>query len=270
MAAMNPRTGRNFVTRSVLFLSHLLVFYNPQPLLDSPPSATQLDYILPPAADLNFHKGTTMERKSTTKPSFFQILIHNDFTRSLKVPLAFGQKHKNILTENMRLRIGSGETWDVKVEQADDGHYYFTKGWEDFARDLKLERSDFIGFTFDDNSTFDVTAWGSDGCGKEYSFPHPYVVVDDDSSEDELLEQQEEETNVINPKFAIVLQQHMQELCGGGWFDRSPNMRLNKNGFRLDFAKGWRDFRKATGMRFYRTYLFEFIPWKGVIQVKEV
>ncbi|KAL7141291.1 hypothetical protein ABFS83_08G043700 [Erythranthe nasuta] len=260
MATMNPRTGRNFVARSV--------------------------------------KGTTMERKSTTKPSFFQILIHRDFTRSLKVPLAFGQRHKNILTENMRLRIGSGETWDVKVEQTDDGHYYFTKGWEDFARDLKLERSDFIGFTFDDKfkSTFDVTAWGSDGCGKEYSFPHPYVVVDDD---DELLEQEEEETNVVNPKFVIVLQRsHISrvsicknyaeeagligkkrvvlEYQPGGYCSsvvldfRSKNMRLNKNGFRLDFAKGWRDFRKATRMRFYRTYSFEFIPWKGVIQVKEV
>ncbi|KAL8035031.1 hypothetical protein ABFX02_12G070500 [Erythranthe guttata] len=179
--------------------------------------------------------------------------------RAQKVPLAFLQKHKKILTENMRLRICSGETWNVKVEQTEDGHHYFTEGWIDFALDLKLERSDFVGFTFDDKfySTFDVTAWGSDGCGKEYFFLHPYVVIDDD----ELLEQ--EETNVSNPKFVIVLQRsHISRVSICKHYAEEASLigkkrvvlQYHPGGFRLDFSRGWRDFRVATGMCYYKTF----------------
>ncbi|XP_012852869.1 PREDICTED: uncharacterized protein LOC105972453 [Erythranthe guttata] len=79
-----------------------------------------------------------------------------------------------------------------------------------------------------------------------------------------------EEAGLMGKK-RVVLQYRPGGYCSSVVLDfRSKNMRLNKKGFRLDFAQGWRDFRVATGMRYYRAYSFEFIPSKGLIEVMEV
>ncbi|KAG8362614.1 hypothetical protein BUALT_BualtUnG0058600 [Buddleja alternifolia] len=80
-----------------------------------------------------------MARKLKDQPSFFKILITENYYRKLRLPSLFVEQYRNILPEDAKFRISSGETWDVRLERMDDDDYYFTQGWRKFAKDLELQ-----------------------------------------------------------------------------------------------------------------------------------
>ncbi|KAK6129031.1 hypothetical protein DH2020_037228 [Rehmannia glutinosa] len=96
-----------------------------------------------------------------------------------------------------------------------------------------------------------------------------------------------------NPSFEIVMKQHRQSrVCVPRHFAEAAGLigdkkvyleypgghhgyvlldfRPSKSNFKLDLARGWSNFRKLNGLAFGKTYLFEFIPRKKVIQVKQI
>ena len=88
-----------------------------------------------------------------------------------RLPPDFTGKYGRILPENVKISISSGESWEVRIEQMEDEHYYFTKGWNKFVKDLDLNIFELIVFWFDlSSSTFDVAVYGITTSEKDYSF----------------------------------------------------------------------------------------------------
>ncbi|XP_073044884.1 uncharacterized protein [Primulina eburnea] len=111
-----------------------------------------------------------MAEERRSKPSFFKVLLNEDFTLQLRLPAAFVQKHGNILHENAVLGASSGESWVVKLEHI--GEYekcHFTRGWPKFAKDLGLKMGEFLVFWLVGKSTFDVLVFGISGCERVIS-----------------------------------------------------------------------------------------------------
>ncbi|XP_011099240.1 B3 domain-containing protein At3g17010-like [Sesamum indicum] len=259
-----------------------------------------------------------MGRKPNCMPSFFKIFITDDFTRQLRVPPVFVQKHGGCLTaENVKLRISSGETWDVKLERMNNEQYYFTMGWTEFVQDIKLEKLEFLVFRLIGKSTFDVYVYGILGCERQ-SFGRTCRVEDSGEfssgykcmnrqpsgrknkrSRTRIMENEgagtddESKSNNSNPYFEIVLKRHqLSRVCirkhfaeaagligkkkvaveypGGQRWNVVLDSRSTLSNFKLDLAVGWSDFRKANKLRFGRTYSFEFIPSRNVIEVKQI
>ncbi|KAL3819986.1 hypothetical protein ACJIZ3_005891 [Penstemon smallii] len=78
-----------------------------------------------------------------------------NFTRKLRLPVAFVKKHAEILPENAKLRTSLGETWSVEIEQ------------RKFAEDAGLEFGEFIIFLFSGKFVFDISVFGVNGCERE-------------------------------------------------------------------------------------------------------
>lgn len=106
------------------------------------------------------------------------------FFRSMqRLPPAFGQRYGSILPENAKLRINSGKTWDLKVEQMEDGQFCFTRGWENFVKDVGLEMGEFLVFRFVGKSMLDVSVYGTSACEREIP-ASSFQVEDSDPDED--------------------------------------------------------------------------------------
>ncbi|KAL0343604.1 UNVERIFIED_CONTAM: hypothetical protein Sangu_1247800 [Sesamum angustifolium] len=258
-------------------------------------------------------------RKPNHIPSFFKIFIADDFTRQLRLPPVFVQKYGGLLTgENVKLRIRSGETWNVKLERMNNEQYYFTMGWTEFVEDIKLEKLEFLVFKFIGKSRFDVYVYGILGCERQSfgltcrvedsgAFSSGYKCMNQPTgrnnkrSRTRIVENEgagtddESESNNTNPYFEVILKQHQQSrVCirkhfaeaagligkkkvameypgpGGQRWTVVLDSRSTVSNFKLDLAAGWPDFRKANKLRFGRTYSFEFIPGRNVIEVKQM
>ncbi|CAI9752819.1 unnamed protein product [Fraxinus pennsylvanica] len=114
----------------------------------------------------NLFLGKPMARKPKPKPSFFKVLIGN-FTPRLRLPALFVLNYGEILPENVTLKIDSGKSWNVKLEQ-DEGQHYFTQGWVEFVEDLDLKMGTFLVFRVVDNWTVNVLVYGLSGCEMEF------------------------------------------------------------------------------------------------------
>ncbi|KAK6128908.1 hypothetical protein DH2020_037347 [Rehmannia glutinosa] len=68
----------------------------------------------------------------------------------------------------------------------------------------------------------------------------------------------------LTTKEAVVLQYLPKQHCWPVLLHRYPKLPW----FRLDISRGWSEFRRTNGLVFGRTYLFEYIPDKNVIQIK--
>ncbi|KAL0377789.1 UNVERIFIED_CONTAM: hypothetical protein Sradi_3084400 [Sesamum radiatum] len=252
-----------------------------------------------------------MGRKPNHTPSFFKIFIAHDFTRQLRLPPVFIQRYGGLLTaENVKLRISSGETWDVKLELMNNEQYYFTMGWTEFVEDIKLEKLEFLVFRLIGKSAFDVYVYGSLGCERQSfgqtcraedsgEFSSDYKCRKKKRSRTRFVENEgagtddESKSNNSNPYFETILKRHqVSRVCirkhfaeaagligkkkvgveypGGQRRDVVLHARSTVSNFKLDLAAGWSDFRKANKLRFGRSYSFEFIPGRNVIEVKQI
>ncbi|KAG8384484.1 hypothetical protein BUALT_Bualt04G0122500 [Buddleja alternifolia] len=230
-----------------------------------------------------------MGRKLKDQPSFFKILITENYYRKLRLPSFFVEQYRNILPEDAKFRISSGETWDVRLERMDDDDYYFTQGWKKFTKDSELKRFEFLVFWFNRKSTFEVSSYGLHGCENELV---PYNACDDISN-------QRSKSGVANeegsqPYFEMLLKKHhryrltlprkfvvaaglMEEetvkleylpaVVAAGYEEVTLDQRYPK---RTDMATGWREFREANGVVIGNRYSFKFSPGKNVIRVKGI
>ncbi|KAL3813571.1 hypothetical protein ACJIZ3_014839 [Penstemon smallii] len=137
-----------------------------------------------------------MARNPKSSRSFFKAMVKN-FTRELRLPVAFVKKHAEILPENAKLRTSSGETWNVEIEQRADEQYYFTGGWNKFAEDAGLEFGEFIVFMFSEKSVFDISVFGVNGCEREISCSD---LLDEDSESESETDPDSDEERDLNTK----------------------------------------------------------------------
>ncbi|KAL3833388.1 hypothetical protein ACJIZ3_008124 [Penstemon smallii] len=248
-----------------------------------------------------------MARKPKIRPSFFKVLISN-FSHRLKLPPSFVKKHREILPENAKLRTSSGEMWDIRLEQIEDGRYCFTRGWKKFRKDLGLKIGEFVVFWFNNGeSTFDVSVLGINGCEREKLCSNSRVELDPDYVVDlnkDCTCMNPVSCNEVagtssvtlwnNPRMEIVLKQSRKyrvslrkdfaeaaRLIGkrAVVLEYEPKQHYGAvildsqkslSQFRLDLGAGWNDFRKTNELVNGETYLLEFNPRKNVIQVKEL
>ncbi|KAI3452084.1 hypothetical protein Pfo_008749 [Paulownia fortunei] len=174
--------------------------------------------------------------------SYFE-LIQNFHLKSKKFERFFAQKYRGILPENAKLRICSGESWDVRVEQMDDDHYYFTRGWTKFTKDMELEKLEFLVFWFAANSTFDVSVYGITGCEKE-SLRRTCQGLKNKQSRTRIVENEaawtDEETKSenSNPHFEIVLNRHRSSrVCVAKHFAEAAGL-IGKKKVALEYPGG--------------------------------
>ncbi|KAL3846318.1 hypothetical protein ACJIZ3_003721 [Penstemon smallii] len=113
--------------------------------------------------------------ESIPRNFFFKVMINENFTRELQLPPVFVRLHEEILPVKAKLRISSGETWNVKLEQTDDKQYFFTRGRNKFVKYFRLQLGEFVMFTLSGNSIFDVTVFGINQCDRKIDFSdsHP-------------------------------------------------------------------------------------------------
>ncbi|PIM99217.1 hypothetical protein CDL12_28293 [Handroanthus impetiginosus] len=248
-----------------------------------------------------------MGRKPKSRPSFYKV-IFNELTNHLRLPHVFVQKYRENLPKSAKLRISSGETWNVELEDMGDEEFCFTRGWTKFSADIGLKMWEFLVFYFNvGNSTFDVSVYGPSGCERQISTRDK----GSDSDEDEVVLLSQDVTSInhnidpqlvaqeeAHPQFQIYLKPHHRSrltihkkfaLAAGLASRKSrkavvlqypPDQRCwpvlldhdfpKLPYFRLDMARGWPEFMKKNGLKFMKTYLFEYIPDKNVIEVKLV
>ncbi|KAK6129046.1 hypothetical protein DH2020_037207 [Rehmannia glutinosa] len=68
----------------------------------------------------------------------------------------------------------------------------------------------------------------------------------------------------LTSKEALVLQYPPKQRCWPVMLQQVPILSW----FRLDISRGWSEFRRTNGLVYEKTYLFEYIPDKNVIQIK--
>ncbi|KAL8507163.1 hypothetical protein ACS0TY_004598 [Phlomoides rotata] len=79
------------------------------------------------------------------------------------------QKYGSNLQKNVKLRIESGRSWDVKVESMEDELFCFSRGWENFAQDVGLKMGEFLVFNLNGGGlSVDVSVYETSGCKKEF------------------------------------------------------------------------------------------------------
>ncbi|XP_073147787.1 B3 domain-containing protein Os03g0212300-like isoform X2 [Henckelia pumila] len=106
-----------------------------------------------------------MARNQKSMPSFFKVLINEDFNRQLRLPPAFTKEWGEILPKSLaQLRTGSGTMWDVKLEKLEDQNYYFSGGWSKFCEDAGLAIGEFLVFWYSGRAVFDVSVYGINAC----------------------------------------------------------------------------------------------------------
>ncbi|XP_073147133.1 putative B3 domain-containing protein At5g66980 [Henckelia pumila] len=102
-----------------------------------------------------------MEMKQKSMPSFFKVLINEDFNRQLRLPPAFVKEWGETLPKSFaQLRTSSGTMWDVKLEKREDQNYYFAGGWSKFCEDVGLAIGEFLVFWYSERAVFDVLVYG--------------------------------------------------------------------------------------------------------------
>ncbi|XP_073128628.1 B3 domain-containing protein REM5-like [Henckelia pumila] len=242
-----------------------------------------------------------MELERLSKPSFFKVLFNECFTRQLRLPTAFVQKHGEMLAENAVLRGSSGKCWAVKLEHSGDEECYFKVGWPKFAEDWGLRMGEFLVFWLAGKSTFDVWVFGINGCQRELiSNSDSHEQVHNLHTHHAQVSNKRRNTSVLEkeaarspPKvdlssplyFEIVLKKYHKSRVGLGMkFAKASGLisqdrvvleyvpkhhftavALHPNTCRVDMS--WSSFRQENGLIIGRTYSFQFNPSKNVIQV---
>ncbi|PRQ26591.1 putative transcription factor B3-Domain family [Rosa chinensis] len=98
------------------------------------------------------------------RQAFFKALM-GDFSQHLRIPSAFIKNLNRRSLHTCRLKGPSGQCWVVELEKRGN-RLFFHKGWEEFVKHHPLEVGDFLIFSCDGVSMFDVTIYGKTFCEK--------------------------------------------------------------------------------------------------------
>ncbi|KAL7101255.1 hypothetical protein ACP275_08G044100 [Erythranthe tilingii] len=231
-----------------------------------------------------------MAMKKKNRPSFFAVLVQG-YINKLQVPPAFVRKCGFNWPENAQLRTSCGEIWDVKIEEFNE-YKYFTVGWRKFVKDAELRREEFLVFWFNINSSiFDVSIFGIGGLERGISVQNNISItedeLDDDDDDDDALAPAGN-----GPRFDLLLKKHhisrlqlrKDFVVAAGLLGENavileypPYKRrwtvtlhryTNVKKFRIDMSRGWGGFRRANGLVCGKTYSFQYIKDKNVVEVK--
>ncbi|KAL3833389.1 hypothetical protein ACJIZ3_008125 [Penstemon smallii] len=207
---------------------------------------------------------------------------------NIRLPPAFVRRYSEILpgTGNATLRINSGKTWKVKLEELENAEYWFTRGWNIFVKDVGLEFGEFLVFTYNGTSIFDVSVFGVSGCEREF-----LAGTDSDIEADEIVNKSNDNSNPYLEvsladyrKSRVCIRKHFAEAAGlisrssvsleyedGSHVDDVQLVCRESRGYSiLELASGWPEFRKKNKLVMGKTYSFEFIPNRNVIRVKPI
>ncbi|KAK3020995.1 hypothetical protein RJ639_045460 [Escallonia herrerae] len=106
------------------------------------------------------------QKPDLRSPSFFKVLISDNFASKLQIPRAFVKKFLRKSPGNHLLKTESGRSWGVTIEEIGQKHY-FVHGWHKFLEDHRLEEGDFLVFWLIVDSTFQVNIYDPSGCEKK-------------------------------------------------------------------------------------------------------
>ncbi|KAJ7958095.1 B3 domain-containing protein [Quillaja saponaria] len=100
----------------------------------------------------------------------FTQFLGSGYHEQLALPKKFSDYMKKKLPENVTLKGSSGLVWDVQLTTMDDT-LFFTHGWQQFVKDHCLEETDFLNFTYNGDTQFDVSIVNRESlCEKEASY----------------------------------------------------------------------------------------------------
>ncbi|CAB4307878.1 unnamed protein product [Prunus armeniaca] len=109
-----------------------------------------------------------MARKPTKPspklPSFFKVLLGDDFSQQLCLPPAVMMHYNGPSHCKCALRGPIGKWWTVGLEEMED-KFYFYEGWRRFVTDHSLKVGYFLVLDHQGGSKFDVTIYHPMGCG---------------------------------------------------------------------------------------------------------
>ncbi|XP_022642858.1 putative B3 domain-containing protein At5g66980 [Vigna radiata var. radiata] len=119
-----------------------------------------------------------------TPQEFFKVFLTRRGSTQLQIPRSFTKFFTGIPPCKVVLVEQDGKHWDVKVEIIEGG-LVFKSGWQEFAKEKKLEDCDFLVFEYDGKTTFNVKIFGKTGCRKVAAPPKvvPIVNLEEDSDE---------------------------------------------------------------------------------------
>ncbi|KAK4772400.1 hypothetical protein SAY86_014175 [Trapa natans] len=121
-------------------------------------------------------------------PSFFKVMVGDDFLTNLKVPPAFVKHFGGTLPEVVHLTScyfdeGTSISWMVKTERCENG-CYIRGGWPEIAKDLDLQIGDFLVFQLLSNGELEVAAYDRTCCEKRVRVGLPSSLHIPDDFED--------------------------------------------------------------------------------------
>ncbi|GER49823.1 B3 domain-containing protein [Striga asiatica] len=230
---------------------------------------------------------TKLRRRRNT---FFKILFGDDFTRRLRIPPEFARNRAGPLLGKAKLEISGGTTWAVNLEKMEDGNIWFCKGWTEFIEDMELKLFDFLIFIWcSEKSTFQVSGYGKNACAKG-TFQGSARLENDLEEEAYSCSDGEDEakSGSSNPRFKIIMKpQHVYRLhvpkdflLAAGLIGKKrvcldyegghPVCVELKSRRRIGFVEmvnGWPKFQTSNNLVLGKSYTFEFIPSKMIIQV---
>ncbi|XP_071740159.1 B3 domain-containing protein At3g18960-like [Rutidosis leptorrhynchoides] len=104
---------------------------------------------------------------SLPSPSFFKILLNPTDHSQLVLPDDFVTKHlQNKIPQDPIIQTLNGDyIWKLKIEK-NGANYYFTNGWSDVVKEVKLGFGDVLLFRLIDKSTFRLLIYSPSGCPK--------------------------------------------------------------------------------------------------------
>ncbi|GER30829.1 B3 domain-containing protein [Striga asiatica] len=215
-----------------------------------------------------------------------------------RIPPEFARNRAGSLIGKVKLKIYGGPSWAVSVEKMEDGSIWFCKGWAEFIDDMKLKLFDFLIFIWcAEKSTFEVCGYGKNACAKG-TFRRACGNGDEGSAglengadlkkEASYSDGEDEaKSGGSNPFFKIIMKPcHLYRLYVPKDFLLAAGL-VGKEGVCLDYkgghpvcveliprrtgcvemVSGWSKFRISNKLVLGKSYMFEFIPSKMIIQV---
>ncbi|XP_068654753.1 B3 domain-containing protein Os01g0723500-like isoform X2 [Aristolochia californica] len=100
---------------------------------------------------------------------FFKIMFGN-FTKQLRIPLAFTKHISGKASKRVILVGPSGGIWHVQLDMRSSNDIYLLDGWQDFVEDHSLQEYDFLVFRYDGRKHFSVKIFDKTACEREDAF----------------------------------------------------------------------------------------------------
>ncbi|KAI9111211.1 hypothetical protein K1719_017822 [Acacia pycnantha] len=116
-----------------------------------------------------YEKSYLRRKTSMSVSSFFKIIINEEYTTKLRIPLLFVSRYSSLVPKTVTFirSYSSDRSWKVDIVEEDDKRLYYKNGWSTFVEDNAVEISSFLVFKFVGDSTFKVKIYGKSACEKE-------------------------------------------------------------------------------------------------------